>query len=179
MIPRRHAGGGVVRPRALVGGITSGYNTTILKNQPVLLNTNGTLNAVTTAADFVGTFAGVEYNDSNGIFVKSTYWPANTSATNITAYFFDDPQIEYEIQSDATLAATAVGDQADVSNFTAGSTTTGLSACTLGTLVGAGNQGMLRITELALQEGNAFGDSFVNVLVRIARHQFVSNKVAV
>lgn len=179
LIARYHAGGGIVRPVALVGGIASAYGANIFKNQPVLLNTDGTLNAVTTAADFMGAFVGVQYNDTNGIFVTSDFWPTGTTATNITAYYLNDPQIVYAIQSDATLAATAVGDQADVSNFTAGSTTTGLSACTLGTLKGVGNQGMLRIVGRELTEDNAWGDTYVNVLVQVARHQYISNKVAV
>jgi hypothetical protein len=64
----------------------------------------------------------------------SNYWPANTAYTAGTcvAYFYNDQNIVYEIQSDATIAQTSIGNEYNFSNVTAGSTTTGLSAATLG-----------------------------------------------
>lgn len=179
-IPSWHPSG-QMRPRALPGGISAAYANTILQYQPVLLATTGVLNEVTSAADFVGVFAGVEYTPTGGRPVVSKMWVGGTSfeAGSLTAYYYEDPLIQYRCQSAATLAATAVGDQADESNFTAGSTTTGLSAATLGTLVGAGVQGMWRIESLFPDVDNAWGDTYVNVLVSVARHQYVSNKVAI
>lgn len=172
---------GQIRPRALAGGISAAYATTIYQYQPVLLATTGVLNIVSSAADFVGVFAGVEYTPTGGRPVVSNTWVGGTSfvAGSLVAYYYEDPLIQYVCQSDATLAATSVGDQCDESNFTNGSATTGLSSATLGTVVGSGSQGMWRIESLVPNVDNAWGDTYVDVLVSIARHQYISNKVAI
>ena len=103
------------------------------------------------------------------------YWPASTAYTSgsCVAYFYNDPNIVYEIQADGSLAQTAVGDMADLSNTTAGSTTTGLSQCTLSTtLVGAGNSAQMLIRDLAPYPDNAWGDSYTIVRVTINESQF-------
>ncbi len=172
--------------RAKAYTIASAYNTQISKGQPVILNTNGTVTAGGAAADLLGIFAGVEYIDSNtGKPVVSTFWPANQAATNIRAWVWDDPNNVYEVQSDGSIAQTAIGDQADVSNATnvTGSAAIGgnvLSACTLSsTLAGGGAQAQFRIVGFGTQVDNLAGDAFTIVQVQIARHQFISNKVAV
>lgn len=160
--------------------IASGYGTTIYKNMPVILNTNGTITAGTAAADILGTLVGVEYTDSTGKPTYSNYWPASTVATNITAYVNDDPDTVYEVQADGSIAQTAIGDQADISNATNGSTSTGLSSCTLSaTLAGAGVQAQFRIVGFGQAPDNAIGDAYTVVQVQLARSQFVSNKVAI
>jgi hypothetical protein len=174
---------GVIRPRALAGGINSTYGTTILANQPVLLSTSGLLNAVTANnVDFVGVFAGVEYTVSGGSKrVVDNKWIASTAydAGSLVAYFYDDPAIVYEIQADGSVAQTGIGDQANLSNFTAGSTLTGLSQATASaSLVGATVQGQLRIVDKGLAIDNDWGDAFTVLRVQIARHQYISNKVA-
>jgi hypothetical protein len=108
--------------------IASAYGTAIYKNKPVILNTNGTIVDGTAAADLLGVFAGVEYTDAQGKPNYSNYWPAGQVATNITAWVYDDPTNVYEVQADGSIPATAIGDQADMSNATAGSAQTGLSA---------------------------------------------------
>jgi len=61
---------------------------------------------------------------------------------------------------------------ADLSNVTAGSTTTGLSQCTLSaTLVGAGNSAQMRILELAPFADNDWGDAYTVVRVVINESQ--------
>ena len=126
---------GVIRPRALVGGISSGYGSTILSGQPVLLTSSGLLNpVVANNVDFVGVFAGCEYTTSGGSKrVIDNKWLANATydTGSMIAYFYDDPTITYEIQADGSVAQTAIGDQANLSNFTAGSTVTGLSQATM------------------------------------------------
>jgi hypothetical protein len=56
----------------------------------------------------------------------------------------------------------------------AGSTTTGLSACTLGvsTAVGNGNPGDMRVVDIAGYADNAWGDAYVIVRVVNSRSQF-------
>jgi len=166
--------------------IASAYGTQIAKGMPVILNTNGTIVAGTAAADIVGIFAGCEYIDSNtGKPVVSPYWPAGQVATNIVAWVWDDPNNVYEVQADGSIAQTAIGDQADVSNVSnvTGSAAIGgnvLSAATLSaSLAGAGVQAQFRIVGFGQQVDNAPGDAFTIVQVQIARHQFISNKVAV
>jgi hypothetical protein len=163
--------------------IASAYGTAILKGQPVILNTNGTITAGTAAADILGIFAGCEFIDASGKPNVSPNWPAaqaTLAGTVPTAWVYDDPENVYEVQADGSIAQTAIGDQADVSNAAAGSTVTGQSQATLSaTLGGVGVQAQFRIVGFALNQDNAPGDAFTVVQVKIARHQFISNKVAI
>lgn len=169
--------------RAKKYSIASAYGTAIYKGMPVILNTNGTIVAGTAAADLLGIFAGCEYTDSTGKPTVSPFWPAAQATmanTTITAWVYDDPSNVYEVQADGSIAQTAIGDQADVSNVSNGSTMTGLSACTLSaSLAGAGVQAQWRIVGFGQQVDNAPGDTYTVVQVQLARSQLVSNKVAV
>jgi hypothetical protein len=176
-IPADHPTG---HARAYPYTIASAYGTALYKYNPVILNTNGTITAGTTAADLLGIFAGVEYTDSTGKPTWSNYWPASTTATNITAYVWADPEIVYNVQANGSIAQTAIGDQADVVNPTTGSTSTGLGSSALNsTLAGAGSQGQFRIIGFNGDPGNAVGDAYTVVQVQLARSQFVANKVAI
>lgn len=158
--------------------IATGYGTQISKYQSVILNTNGTVTAGTAAADLLGVFMGCEYTDATGKRVVSNYWPASTTATNIVAWVVDDPATVYLVQADGAVAQTAVGDQADITNATANGN--GFSQCTLASsLAGAGVQAQFRIVQIDTSIDNAAGDAFTKVLVQIARHQYVANKVAI
>lgn len=164
---------GLDRAQALAGGIASGYATAILKGQPVKYVTAGTINVAAAGDSFVGAFAGVEWTDTTGRRRVSNNWPASTAGTDIVAYFYADQNIVYEIQADGSLAQTAIGDAADLSNTTAGSTTTGLSQATLSTtLAGAGNSAQMRILDLAPYPDNAWGDNYVIVRANILEYQF-------
>lgn len=163
--------------------IAGGYASVIYKGMPVVLNTDGTINQGAAAADLLGVFAGVEYVDSTGKPTVSNYWPAGqTILTNTVpvAWVYDDPGIVYEVQADGSIAQTAIGDQADVSNVTNGSTLTGLSQATLSaTLKGAGVQGQFRIVGFGQQVDNTPGDAYTIVQVQLARSQYIANKVAI
>jgi hypothetical protein len=166
---------GLDRAQALAGGIASAYNTDILKGQPVKLNTSGVLVVAAAGDAFQGAFAGVEWTDTTGRRRVSNYWPANTAyqTGSCVAYFYNDPNIVYEIQADGSLAQTSIGDQADLSNTTAGSSTTGLSQCTLSTtLVGSGASAQMRIVDLAPYPDNAWGDAYTIVRATINESQF-------
>lgn len=157
------------------GNVSAGYATTILKGQPVKMNTGGYIVVAAAGDAFLGAFAGVEWTDSTGRRRVSNYWPANESFTvgSVVAYFYQDPNIVYEIQSDGTLTQASVGDEADLSNTTAGSTTTGLSQATLSTtLAGSGNSAQMRIIDIAPYADNAWGDDYVIVRATIAEFQF-------
>lgn len=169
--------------RASKYAITGGYVSVIYKGMPVILNTNGTVVQGTAAADLLGVFAGCEYVDTTGKPTWSNYWPAGQTVLAGTvplAWVYDNPDIVYEVQADGSIAATAVGDQADVSNVTAGSASTGLSAATLSaSLAGAGVQAQWRIVGFSQAVDNTPGDAFTVVQVQLARSQFVANKVAI
>jgi hypothetical protein len=157
------------------GNVSAGYATTILKGQPVKMNTAGYIEVAGASDPILGAFAGVEWTDSTGRRRVSNYWPANESfqVGSVVAYFYSDPMIVYEIQTDGTLTQAAIGDEFDFSNVTAGSTTTGLSQATLSiTPAGAGNLGVMRIVDLAPYPDNAWGDPFVIVRAQIAEYQF-------
>ena len=172
---------GLDRATALANGIASGYATGILKGQPVALDTNGNIIIATAGSAFIGVFAGVEYTDVSGRRQINNQWLASTAfqTGSCIAYFYQEQTIVYEVQSNATLAQTSIGDQANMASATAGSTTTGLSQAMLGTVVGAGSQGDFRIIDIAPYIDNEWGDSFVIVRVQISRHQYTANIVAI
>lgn len=171
--------------RGIVGGIASGYASNILKYQPVTLGTDGTIVAATAGTnDFYGVFAGITYVDAQGVPHSSDQWTAGTTYTGgaaspIYAWVWDDPNMVFTIQADGSLAS-SVGGQVNFSNIAAGSTTTGLSACTASaSSLTTSAQGQLRIVALDPSIGNAWGDAFTVVQVQLARSQYVANKVAV
>jgi hypothetical protein len=168
---------GLDRAVALTDGIASGYSSNILKGQPVALNTSGNIIAATAGSAYQGAFAGVQWTDTTGRVRVSNYWPASTAyvAGSCIAYYYSDPNIVYDIQADGSLAQTSIGDQANFSNITAGSSTTGLSQCTISTsLVGSSAVGDLRIINLTPGVDNAWGDSYTVVQVQVSRSQYVA-----
>ena len=178
---------GLERAQALAGGITSGYGTAILKGQAVQYSPNAgvilpVLDSTTNSGLVSGAFAGVEWTDTTGRRRVSNYWPASTAyiAGSCIAYFYNDQQIVYEIQADGAVAQTAVGNEANLSNFNAGSTTTGLSQCTLSaSLVGTGSAGQFRIVDISPAVDNAWGDAYTVVRVQISKPQFISTVNAI
>ena len=166
---------GLDRATALADGILSTYSTDILKGQPVKMATTGVIQVAAAGDAFLGAFSGVEFTDTTGRRRVSNYWPANTAyqTGSCIAYYYDDPNIVYEIQGDGSMTQNMVGAESDLSNTTAGSTTTGLSQCTISTsVVAAGSSAQMRIINLAPYPGNAWGDSFTIVRATVAKHQY-------
>jgi len=173
---------GLDRAQALAGGIVSGYASNIFKGQPVQYGTTangGTVGTIIPAGStgaWSGAFAGVQWTDTTGRARVSNYWPANTAYTagTCTAYFYNDSNIVYEIQADASLAQTSIGNEYNFSNTTNGSSTTGLSAATLGasTAVNVGANGQMRVVDLAPYVDNAWGDAYTIVRVVNSASQF-------
>ena len=179
---------GLDRAQALAGGIVSGYASNILKGQPVVYGTTansitiGTIGIAANTGAWTGAFAGVQWTDTTGRARISNYWPASTAYTAGTcvAYFYNDQNIVYEIQADGSVAQTALGNEANISNNTAGSTTTGLSQATLSSsLAGAGSQAQMRIVDLSPVPGNAWGDSYTIVRAVVSQSQFFGSVVAI
>ncbi len=164
------------------GNVSAGYATTILKGQPVKMDTAGYIVVAGTGDAFLGAFAGVEWTDATGRRRVSTYWPGNESflVGSVIAYFYQDPIIVYEIQVDGSLTQAAVGDEFDITNSTAGSTTTGLSQATLGTTAaGSGAAKQCRVIDLAPYPDNAWGDAYTIVRVQISEHQYAGTVNAI
>ena len=131
--PLRHMAGGVIRANAyqiLTSG-TTGFNDNFYTGDMVLLNSDGTIEigAAGSGATAIGIFAGCTYVASSDNTIKfAPNWPASTAVitgTTITAYVYDDPNITYDVTSDATtvVAQDMVGMNADHvvgtgSNFT-------------------------------------------------------------
>jgi hypothetical protein len=168
---------GLDRAVALTDGIASGYSSNLLKGQPVALNSSGVIIAATAGSAYQGAFAGVQWTDTTGRVRVSNYWPASTAyiTGSCIAYYYSDPNIVYDIQADGSLAQTSIGDQANFSNIAAGSSTTGLSQCTMSSsLVGSSAVGDLRIINLSPGVDNAWGDAYTVVQVQVSRSQYVA-----
>ena len=166
---------GVVRPQAMT--ILTAYAANILQNQPVKIGTNGTVEAAAIGDRFIGTFSGVEFTDTDGRRRVSNKWTASTSATDIIAYVTLDPTMVYEIQSNAALAVSNIGEQFDYTAISAGSTTTGLSQLMLDVASSTTNAS-LRLIGITPGPDNNFGDTYVIAQVQISEHQNVADRAA-
>jgi hypothetical protein len=170
---------GLDRAQALAGGIPSAYSSDILKGQAVLyVAGSGVIEPVNATGDSLsGAFAGVEWTDTTGRRRVSNYWPANTAyqTGSCVAYFYNDPNIVYEIQADGSVAQTSIGLDANLSNFAAGSNVTGLSQATLSaSILSTGVQGQVQVLDLAPYVDNAWGDAYTIVRVQVARRQIAA-----
>lgn len=168
LVPDTHMNGGEPRPRGFPGGIASTYGTTIGKGDPVILVTGGTFTRAANGGLIDGVFAGCTYKDSAGRYQESPQWIAGTTATDITAFVWIDKSIIYHMQANGSIAATGLGDAADIVlgtvNPQSGNSTTALSS----SLVGAGNSAQMKIVGLWQSPGiNAWGDAYTDVLVII------------
>jgi hypothetical protein len=201
---------GVIRSIRHLGVLQPGTNVNIFKGQAVkmLIGTGGAVNGVTipagqayltpvtAAADPVyGVFAGVEYYDALNTPQESNFWPASQvcfAGTVVSVFLWQDPLIEYTIQTDGTSfgVVTTLGDavarfdgrEGPITNFAAGNATVGLSQCTFGAsgLVATGVQGQLQITTVDPTILNqAANDTFLQLQVRIARPQTAAPFVSI
>jgi hypothetical protein len=166
---------GIIRQRQ--SQIASGYAVNIFLYSPVIIVATGFIEAAPAAGDAVGVFLGVEYTDTSGRRVVNNRWPANTVATDIVVYYTEDQQLVYEIQANATLAISAVGQQFDWSAL-AGNATTGLSSVSLNVASAAANAG-LRVIGLNPGPDNVWGDLFPVVQVQISEHQYVADVASI
>ena len=176
--------------RANMYTILPTYSSAIFKGDPVLLNANGTVNVGAAGTALLGVFAGCEYVDSTGKPTLSNFYPASQSVqsgSEIRCYVYDDPLIVYEIQSVGALNSTLatamayIGDEADITAYAAGSTSTGLSIVSLatGTMAGAASQKQFRIIGVGLSPDNEITDAFPILRVTLAQSQFRAATTAV
>jgi len=164
--------------------ITSGYAQNIFSGDPVKLTddgviqlgtSDGTRSGTVDGITLLGTFAGVQYDDSTGKPSLSPFWPASTSGTNIIAWVYDDPEIIFDVQYDnpasGTTVQTAVGEECDWSVASpGGSTQVGLSTTKL-TAIQA-TSGQFQITGFSGNVEDALTDAYIVATVRINEHAY-------
>ena len=175
---------GQIRPKAYT--IASTYAANIFMGDPVKLIDDGTIQLATSDGSRTGTvdgvlclgiLAGVEYTDAQGKPTVSNFWPTGTTATNIVAYVFDDPETLFDVQyanpgtPGTTTVQTAVGEECDWTPTAAGgSTSTGLSSTSL-TVIQA-TSGQFQITGFHLFPNDSLTDAYLTATVRINEHQY-------
>jgi hypothetical protein len=133
---------------------------------------------VSTGNQVLGVVVGVDPVEGAGADGRDslTYRAASTERY---VYVADEPDLLYEIQEDGeggTLAVTAVGNTADLTGFTAGSTTTGLSSIEVdsstATASGDGTEDVL-IVGFSRSVDNVVGSQWAKMLVRLNNHFFI------
>lgn len=173
---------GQVRPKKYT--IASGYAANIFMGDPVKLVDAGTIQLGTSDGSRLGTtdgisilgiFAGCEYVDSSGKPTVSNYWPAGTTATEIVAYVYDDPEAIFEVQYDnpsaGTTVQTAVGEDCDWTVASpGGSTSTGLSNAKLSAI--QTTSGQFQIVGFAAYPGDNLTDAYLVAQVRVNEHHY-------
>lgn len=128
-----------------------------------------TVTAATTTGDAVlGPVVGVEPITN----ASTTYREASVARY---VYVADDPNLVHEVQEDGAMAVTAVGNTADLTAFTSGSTVTGRSTTEISsssaTASGDGTEDVL-VVGLVQRPDNAIGTNG-KWLVRLNNHFFV------
>ena len=170
---------GQMRPKAYT--ITSGTAVNIFSGDPVKLTSDGVIalgtsdgsrTGTTDGITLLGVFAGCQYNDATGKPVVSPFWPASTSATNIVAWVYDDPETLYDVQfanpgtAGTDSVQTYVGAECDWRVASpGGSTYTGLSNTYLSAL--QSTSGQFQITGFAYNINDSLTDAYVIVTVRL------------
>ena len=157
--------------------IASGFGTNIFQYSPVRVAADGTLEDAAAGESLIGAFMGVEFTRVDGRRAVANFWEANLVATEIVAYYTEDPLIIYEIQANAPFLQTAIGEQFDTSAL-GGNATTGLSNAALDIASSAANA-QLRAIGVNPAADNVIGDAFTIVQVQISDHQYVATRVAI
>ena len=173
---------GQIRPKLYT--IATGYAANIFSGDPVKLTdagviqlgtSDGTRTGTVDGISLLGIFAGCEYVDATGKPCVSNFWPTGTSATNIRAFVFDDPEtlfdVEFSNPSAGTSAQASIGEECDwVPTAAGGSTSTGLSATKM--TAEQVTSGQFQITRFALGVSDDIADAYLTATVRINEHQF-------
>jgi hypothetical protein len=159
------------------GTILSGFATSIFQYSPVAILADGSIGVAAAGARAVGAFMGVEFTGTDGRRRVGNTWEALTVATEIVAYYTEDPLITYEIQANAPFVLLNMGNQFNWSAL-AGNATTGLSSVSLD-IASAGANAGLRAVGVNPAPDNVIGDAFTIVQVQISEHQYVADIAAV
>lgn len=117
-----------------------------------------------------GIFWGCSYFTPQGWVEANTFPAAGYTAYSsygvIKMLISDDPYMEMKVQSSATVAATALGKKAALTNFGAGSTTTGCSKVQLdASSINTTNTLAVTIKRFSPGPFSAAGDTYVDLIV--------------
>jgi hypothetical protein len=130
----------------------------------------------------VGVFNGCQYVDpTSGKPTWSNYYPGSVNITTgkIIADVLDDPNQLFIIQADEDVVQADFGKNADVTASTTCSTVTGVSAMTLDSSTIATTAALnLKLVGLYNVDGNALGENYTVVIVKINEHLYGSAGVA-
>ena len=175
---------GQIRPKAYT--IASTYAANIFSGDPVKLvdagtvqlgTSDGTRSGTVAGISLLGIFAGCQFNDSLGKPTVSPYWPSGTTATEIIAYVYDDPETLFNAQytnpgtPGTTTMQTAVGEEMDwVVASPGGSTSTGLSNTQIGVI--QATSGQFQMTGFGNEVNDSITDAYIVAIVRINEHQY-------
>ena len=148
--------------------IASNDSTAIFYGDFVKMTSAGvvTLDNGTTSLTPIGVFMGCSYTDPNtNQLTFSQFYPASTVASDISAYVLNDPFVELRMQGDASLAQTALGNNAAVVQ-TAGSTSIGRSKNSVDASTIATTATLpVKIIEFVEGPDSEVGDAFTDVVV--------------
>lgn len=170
--------------------IASGYAANLFKGDAVKLSgtttgegtvdlatADGTRNSTISGVPVLGIFVGCEYTDSTGKPVKANYWPSGTVSSDAIAWVVEGDQNEFVVQADGAVILGDIGTQCDLTDIfdgaqAGGSTATGLSLQTVSaTPIADDAQGQFQIIDFVKDASNTPGDTYTQVIVRIANPQ--------
>lgn len=163
---------GVLRSFLLTANSTTGFFNGDLVNVGAGVITPLTATPTTTrnANTPTGIFMGCTYFDTNRQFVTANYFPANgytsfNSFGPITILVADNPDVQFKVQANGSVAYTAIGKNAALTNFSNGSTVSGNSRVQLDQAsIATTNTLGIRIIDISPAVGNAAGDAFTEVI---------------
>jgi hypothetical protein len=170
---------GTPRTERIPSGIANQLASNIFKFQPVkMVPASGTITPITATTDKIwGFFAGVEYTPLGGRPVVSTFWPSGTNVDptyDFLVYVWPAwlPGLRIRVQADGSVAQALLGSGFSFTNIANGSTSTGLSACTVGAAgIASGTQAQLFLQEFDTGVGDAIGDAYTDLICGVANPQ--------
>ncbi|MCP4569110.1 MAG: hypothetical protein GY841_16165 [FCB group bacterium] len=136
---------------------------------------------ITIAATDSGTFRGVALAFSGSrpgsAMTATNHELKYKTQANITCYVFvaDVPDTIFEVQEDGTMAATAIGLNAEVVGHGSGDTTSGISAMELDSSVVSATAAECRMLGPVKRPSNTFATDNSDLLVVIANHELTSS----
>lgn len=170
---------GTPRETRMPFGIASGTSGNIFKYQPITLVAGLIVGVTLTTQKIFGVFAGVEFTPTGGRPAVSPFWPTGqtyNAGEDMNVYFWPawDPNVRWSCQANGQVLQASMGAQFNIAAPTAGSTTTGLSAASVGAAPVAGAaQGQFFLEEFGLGVNDQYGggDAFTDLIVGIAYPQ--------
>lgn len=138
-----------------------------------LATTDGTRSGTVSGVPVLGVFVGCTYTDSTGRYVQDKQWVGGTVSSDAVAWVVEGDQNEFVVQADGAVAKADIGTQTNMTGFSsAGSSLIGISAATVSaTPIADDAQGQFQIIDFVEDGENTAGDTYTQVIVRIANPQ--------